>query len=323
MPGTRRRFATVSAVMAAAVLLASGCAAGEQSGAREPAAKATPSASSPTPTVQSTAVPKTATKPGPETFGPEPGYDRANFSNPTTFTNKWLPLKPGMQYVYDGSSIEDGERLAHRVISTVTDLTKEIDGVRNRVVWDLDYSDGELVEAELAFFAQANDGSVWHFGEHSEEYEEGKFVAASPWIHGLKGAQAGITITADPKPGDPSHAQGWGPEVDWTDRSRVYRVNQRTCVPAGCYSGVLVTAEYSKEEPNAYQLKYYAPGVGNVRVGYAGMDPTKETLQLTRIRKLSAREMARVRAEARKLEAHGVKVSKTVYGRTAPMQSLS
>ena len=78
-------------------------------------------------------------------------FDRANFGASTTVDNKWFPLKPGTQLVYRGTT--EGEKIAHRVVFTVTDLTKEIDGVRNVVLWDRDYSAGELVEAEIAFFA--------------------------------------------------------------------------------------------------------------------------------------------------------------------------
>jgi hypothetical protein len=230
-------------------------------------------------------------------------------------------MTPGRQYIYEGHTVDDeGQRIPHRLIITVTTATKEIGGVRNVVLWDRDYQDGELVEAEVAFFAQADDGDIWHFGEYPEEYEGGEFVAAPTWIHGIKGAQAGITIRANPKPGDPSHAQGWGPEVDWTDRARVHKVGQRTCVPAGCYNNVLVMAEYSKEEPNAAQYKYYAPGVGLVRVGYSGADPTRETLQLVKIIKCTPAQRARARAEALKLEKHAYQVSRAVYGRTTPMR---
>jgi hypothetical protein len=64
------------------------------------------------------------------------------------------------------------------MVFTVTDLTKVVHGVRNLVHWDRDYSQGQLLETELARFAQDDDGNVWHFGQYPKEYEEGKFVAA-------------------------------------------------------------------------------------------------------------------------------------------------
>ena len=97
-------------------------------------------------------------------------FERSNFDNPTTVDNKWFPLKPGAHSVFEGSAIDDGERISRRVVSTVTDLTKEINGVNSVVVWEKDYTEGELVEAELAFFAQDDYGNVWHMGEYPEEY---------------------------------------------------------------------------------------------------------------------------------------------------------
>ena len=57
-------------------------------------------------------------------------FDPANFSNSTKIDNKFLPLEPGMQFTYEGRSNRGLGRLPHRAVFTVTDLTKEIDGVR-------------------------------------------------------------------------------------------------------------------------------------------------------------------------------------------------
>jgi hypothetical protein len=274
------------------------------------------------PTAATTAAVTSSPTPRVVEDGPQPGYDSVKFSNPTRIDNRWLPLRPGRQLILEGHTVDAGERIPHRVVMTVTDLTKEIDGVRNVVVWDRDYQAGELVEAELAFFAQADDGDIWHFGQYPEEYEEGKVVASPAWIHGIKGAQAGITVKAGYKVGDPSHAQGWGPEVGWSDRAQVHQVGRRTCVPAGCYDNVLVVGESSKEEPDAVQYKYYAPGVGNVRVGYGGKDPTRETLQLVKVVQGTPQQIAEARAEALKLEKSAYQRSKAVYGRTTPLEPM-
>ena len=44
-------------------------------------------------------------------------------------------------------------------MTTVTDLSKVIDGVRTLVIWERDYTAGQLSEPELAFFAQDNAGN--------------------------------------------------------------------------------------------------------------------------------------------------------------------
>jgi hypothetical protein len=204
------------------------------------------------------------------------------------------------------------------VVITITDLTKEIAGVRTVVTWDQDFSDGELVETELAFFAQDDDGNVWRLGEYPEVYEEGKLVEVPAWIAGLKGAKAGIIMEADPKLEAPSYSQGWAPAVNFTDRGQVSEVGQETCVPVDCYENVLVIREFSREEPDAFQLKYYAPGVGNVRVGWQGADASQETLELIEIIQLEAQAMEEVRAQALELEQRAYEISKEVYDQTPP-----
>lgn len=247
-------------------------------------------------------------------------YDAASFSNPTTVDNKWFPLKPGTQYVYEGVTDENGEQIPHRVVFTVTDLTKVVDGVRTVVIWDQDYSNDELVETEIALFAQDDSGNVWHFGQYPEVYEEGKLVEAPAWIHGIEGAQAGITVKAEPQLGGPSYSQGWGPAVGWTDRARAAELEQNICVPLDCYENVLVTEEFSREEQNAFQLKYYAPNIGNIRVGWKGQDATQEILELVEIVDLSPEQLAEARAKALELEQRAYENSKDVYANTTPAE---
>lgn len=247
-------------------------------------------------------------------------FESAGFDRPTQISNTWFPLRPGTQFVYRGSSIDDGTRLPHRVVFTVSGLTKVVAGVEAVVGWDRDYTRGELVEAELVFLAQDNAGNVWHLGQYPEEYEDGRFVGAQAWIAGLKGARAGVFIRAGAEPGSSDYAQGFAPPpVSWADRARVSKTGQRTCVPAGCYDDVLVIEEFERSKPDAYQLKYYAPGVGNVRVGWRGAkEDSREVLVLERIRRLDRRAMAAVREAVLDLERSAYRHSKDVYGQTAP-----
>ena len=246
-------------------------------------------------------------------------FDRTNFDNSTRIDNKWLPLEPGGHSVLEGSAIDDGERISRRVVTTVTDLTKEINGVNTIVVWERDYTEGEEVEAELAFFAQDNDGNVWYMGEYPEEYEGGEFDKAPGWLAGLKGASAGIAMRAEPRLGTPSYAQGYAPPpINWVDRGRVYKVGQKTCVPVDCYEDVLVIEEFERNKPGAYQLKYYAPGVGDIRVGWRGPEEEeKEGLDLVKDVRLSPEALAKARANALKMEKHAYEI-KEYYRKTKP-----
>src|SRR5439155_1009086 len=96
-------------------------------------------------------------------------FDARSFSNGTKVDNKYYPLVPGAQLVLEGEATRAAGRQPHRLVLTVTDLTKVIDGVTTRVIWDVDTNDGVLAEAELAFHAQDDHGNVWNLGEYPEE----------------------------------------------------------------------------------------------------------------------------------------------------------
>jgi hypothetical protein len=301
-----RHHRSAAAVLAAGLTLTVTAACGQQdAGSVAATTPATTTSSAPPPQPQ-------------PTTGPAVGFETAGFSDPTRVDNRWFPLVVGTKMVYRGQTIEDGEVMAHGVEFTVTDLTKTVAGVEAVVVLELDFSAGDLEEAELAMFAQADDGTVWHLGQYPEVYEDGRVVEHPAWVHGVKEAQAGITIRADDQPGAGSYSQGWGPEVGWSDRARVIETGQRVCVVAGCFDDVKVTEESSDDEPGAFQHKYYGPGVGNVKVGWAGDDPTRETLELVSVEKLDAGELASARGAALKLEKSGFTRSPDVWGTTGP-----
>jgi hypothetical protein len=248
-------------------------------------------------------------------------FDPANFDPGAPVDNRWDPLVPGTESVFEGSALDDGEPIERKVISTVTDMTKEVAGVRVVVAWERDFTDGELVEAELAFWAQDRDGNVWHLGEYPEEYEEGKLVKSPGWIAGEEGATAGIQMMAEPTLDSPSYAQGFAPPpINWVDRGRVFEVGAETCVPVDCYEDVLVIEEFERTKPGASQLKYYAPDVGNVRVGWRGKNEDEhEELELVSYRQLSEAQMEKVRAAVVQLDENAFR-RLPFYGATTAVE---
>lgn len=250
-------------------------------------------------------------------------FDPANFSDPTNVTNPWFPLVPGTRFTWEGHATDEGERVRRGVVFTVTDLTKVVNGVRTIVAWDRDYDQGKLEEVELAFFAQDDDGNIWHFGQYPEELDGTKIVKTPTWIAGLHGARAGITMQSVPRTDTPSYAEGWGgSDVNWTDRATVFQLGQQTCVPVDCYSDVLVIDEFNPDEPGAHQLKYYAPGVGGVRVGWRGAnEEEQEILVLVSLEHLSPQEMDEVRQAVLAQEARAYRISPDVYGTTEPIEA--
>ena len=300
----RIAFALVAAVLATALPLAACGADGPSGRGIEVASQTTIDAS------------KAAVKQAVET-----DFDRNKFSRSTRIDNRWSPLTPGMQFTFEGRANRGQGRLDHRVVFTVTDLTKVIDGVRTVVLWDRDFNAGQIVETELAFFAQDDDGNVWLLGEYPEEWEDGTFSAAPDvWFSGIQDAKAGVMMRAAPKLGTTSYYQGLAPEIEFADKAKVYQMGLRNCVPLGCYDDVMVTDEWNAlDKADAHQRKFYAPGVGNIRVGFAG-GTEQEELVLVKLSHLDAGALAQAREEALKLEQRAYRVRKDVYGPTQPAE---
>jgi hypothetical protein len=251
-----------------------------------------------------------------------PSIPGAHFSHPTSIDNKWLPLVPGTQLVYIGTANRGQGQRPHRVVFTVTDISKEIDGVRSLVVLDRDFQDGQLVEAELSFWAQDDEGTVWNMGEYPEEWEDGELLGAeSTWLTGTQRAHAGIHMQAHPEVGTPAYVQGRAPAIDFLDKAKVAAEHQRACVPVACYRNVLVIDEWNPlEQPeDGHQLKSHASEVGIVKIDAVGGDE-QETLVLAERERLTSAAFAEARAKVFRLDARAYRLAAGVWRGTPPAQ---
>jgi hypothetical protein len=246
-------------------------------------------------------------------------FDEDRFPDTPRIDNRFLPFVPGTQRVFEG----DVDGVPHRVTFTVTDLSKEVGDVETLVIWDVDESEGEVVESELAFFAQDRRGNVWNLGEYPEEFDGGEFVGApSTWIAGEAGAEAGIHMAAQPQVGSSFYLQGFAPEIDFLDCARVTQTGQSVTVPAGSFSDVLVTEETNPNVPeDGVQTKYHAPGVGIVKIGFTVPGSAPEALDLVELNQLDREELRAARREALRLDRRGFRFSE-VYGETERAERL-
>lgn len=249
--------------------------------------------------------------------------DCNNFKRPTIIDNAWYPIKPGMSYTWDGYAVdEEGDEEKHSVVFEVTDLVKEISGVRTVVCWDRDFVDKEMEEAEIMFLAQDNNGAVWLLGEYPEEYSNKKFEKQSCWIDGFKDGHAGILVKKDLRLGD-EYSEGWAPSVEYSDHALVYKVGQHVTTPAGKFDDVVVVDESNQETVGAHHLKYYSRGIGCVHIGWRGKETDQEIMDLYKFGPLSAEELAKADEAASNLEKHAYVTSKDVYAKTHPSERNS
>jgi hypothetical protein len=183
---------------------------------------------------------------------------RAGFT--ANVTNPWFPLRPGAVYRYRG--VKDGE--PSREVMTVTDRTRTIDGAPCVVVSDLLYLSGRLEERTTDWYSQDAKGNVWYFGEKTAELDEkGRVKTTSgSWTAGVDGAEAGIFMFADPRPGRAARQEYLKGEAE--DHFQVLRRGQNVAVSFKTFHGALLTKEWTPLEPDVIDHKYYARGVGTV-----------------------------------------------------------
>jgi hypothetical protein len=199
-------------------------------------------------------TPTTALPTGAETVQLDPGQ----FTN--TIDNPYWPMTPGNRWVYRET---DAEGNVQRVDVTVTSRTKRILGIEARVVHDVVTQDGQVQEDTFDWYAQDSDGNVWYLGEDTKEYEDGKLKSTEgSWQAGVDGAQAGVLLPADPKPGLAYRQEYYEGEAE--DAAEVVSLTAEARVPYGSFDDVLMTEEHTPLEPKLRERKFYARGVGPV-----------------------------------------------------------
>jgi hypothetical protein len=287
--------------------LASGCASTKE--------KAAPATETPT-TVPTTGTTSPTTTPTSTPTSPSPTriprtFDPKNFVDPMTDVNRWVPIVPGIQSVRRGFVYVGGRRLPHIRVTTVTDVTKMVNGVRAVLVLDQDFDGGQLSEQAIDYLAEDVGGNVWYVGSYTEAYEGGQFLnAEDAWLAGVNGAVPGLYLQANPKTGTPPYYQV---QISGGERStaQVFKTGQRTCVPFKCYTDVVVIQEEGTEN------KYWAPGVGGILTEPLS-GAAQETEELVNIRQLSPSALAELSAETLRLDRNAADRVPSVFGGSRP-----
>jgi hypothetical protein len=204
--------------------------------------------------------------------------DPADFS--ANIDNRRWPMTVGSRWVYRVTDSSDGSK--KRDVITVTDQTKMIaDGIEARVVSAVVTERGKRVEVTEDWYAQDSQGNVWYFGENTVAFEHGKPVDNGSWQAGVDGAMPGVALPAKPKVGL-SYREEYSKGVA-EDQSRVLSLRQQAEVPAGHYTHVLMTEDFSPIEPKVSEIKFYARGSGQavLAVDVSGGSDKEELVKYT------------------------------------------
>jgi hypothetical protein len=179
--------------------------------------------------------------------------------------NPYFVLVPGHQIVLEGD--DEGELV--RVVITVLDKTKVVNGVQTRVVKERETIDGQLVEISRNYFAICKKtNTVFYFGEDVDIYENGEIVShEGSWLAGVNGAQPGIIM-----PGTVLIGARYFQEIAEgiaLDRAEITRLDAAITTPFGLFTDLLKTKETTPLEPGNVSIKFYARGIGLIKDGAA------------------------------------------------------
>ena len=180
------------------------------------------------------------------------------FSEPTKVTNPLFPIS-SLNAVIVGEV--DGAPL--KIETTLLPETRTVHwgGQRVQALQSqfCAYLKGRITEVAVDLYAQADDGSVWYFGEDVVDYAKGvAATTAGTWRVGLDGPAAMI-MPAHPRVGDVYRTENL-PGVAF-EQVTVKQVGVTVNGPSGPIEGAMVGQELHQDE-TALEPKTFAPGHG-------------------------------------------------------------
>lgn len=180
------------------------------------------------------------------------------FSNPTEITNPLFPVSDQASVLLVGDV--DGEAFRTEVTLLPEPRIIDWDGQQVEVLVSqyVAYLGGRLHEVAYDFYAQADDGSVWYFGEDVYNFADGAIANThGTWLAGTDGPAAMI-MPADPEVGDvyrPENAPGLVFE-----EVTVQSVDETLDGPFGPISDGLLVQELHMD--GGTEAKNFAPAYG-------------------------------------------------------------
>ncbi|MBA3740969.1 MAG: hypothetical protein H0W98_07490 [Chloroflexi bacterium] len=180
------------------------------------------------------------------------------FTHPTDITNPLFPVSSQESVLLLGTVDDGAFRTEVTLLPTPRIIEWEGQQVATLVSQYVAFLDGRLHEVAYDFYAQADDGSVWYFGEDVFNFADGTIVDThGTWIAGTDGPAAMI-MPADPQVGHvyrPENIPGFVFE-----EVTVKAVDERLEGPLGSIEGGLLIEELHMD--GATEDKTFAPGYG-------------------------------------------------------------
>ena len=197
------------------------------------------------------------------------------FTHPLDITNPYHPFQPGAVKIYTGHKDGKASVLADLFLSTPRTFQLNGTAVQCAALQETEFEGGQLIEISTNFSAQADDGTVYYFGEVVDTYDNGAVVGhEGSWLVGgptlpsdpaeTIGASApGVFMPASPRQDDTFKPEDLLPFLDETDT--VKGVNQSVNTPAGRLTPSIQILETSALPGEIPETMWYAAGVGVVK----------------------------------------------------------
>lgn len=186
-------------------------------------------------------------------------FDLANRRLVSTGRSRYFVLEPGFQLVL--------ENRVERVVITVLDETRLVDGVTTRVIEEKSWLQGQLSEVARNFFAideKTND--VFYFGEEVDNYRGGRLINHdSSWLAGKGNAKPGLIMPGQPRKGM-KYFQEVSPGLAM-DFASITALGVTLDTPAGRFTDCLQTEEGNALNSFEKETKIYAPAIGLAQSG--------------------------------------------------------
>ncbi len=190
------------------------------------------------------------------------------FSNPTEVSNPLFPIGALSRVLLLGRQDGEPQRVETTLLSATRTMAWNDQQVETLASQYVAFVDGRLHEVAIDWYAQANDGAVWYFGEDVFNYAGGVIADThGTWLAGREGPAAMI-MPAQPRNGDV-----WRPEnVCGIVFEEVTATSTGLTVlgPRGAVDGALRVQELHMD--GSREDKLFAPGYGEFSTGAPGGD---------------------------------------------------
>ena len=188
------------------------------------------------------------------------------FSRPTEIDNPLFPIAQVTRSLQLGTVDGKPFRAEVTLLPGTKNITWNGRQVPTRIHQYVAYSGGRILEVALDWYAQADDGSVWYFGEDVFNYEDGVVADThGTWLAGRDGPP-GMIMPANPSLGQVYRPENI-PELVFEEVT-VRSTGRRVPGPRGAVDGAVVIRELHMD--GATEEKTFASGYGEFSAGGGG-----------------------------------------------------